>query len=86
MMINQQYNTYKLLKFRLYTYYIDPDCTVFKPIEFNVCALTNNEIREKHGKGIDEGDQYDMNVDMYGKNVTEIPPKSVVKSLQFSVI
>ncbi|EAR98781.2 E1-E2 ATPase family protein (macronuclear) [Tetrahymena thermophila SB210] len=72
---------YLIFSYRLYTYYYDSIQNCFLPIQFAVNLLTNNEIYQQHGFGIQSQDKFKDLVSIYGQNNTEIPDKSTIKIL-----
>ncbi|KAL4505183.1 hypothetical protein ABPG72_016250 [Tetrahymena utriculariae] len=74
-------NNFLIFTFRLYTYYYDDRIDCFMPVQFALSVLTNNQIHEKYGRGVESEEKLSQLFQMFGKNNTEIPDKSTMKIL-----
>ncbi|KAL4505176.1 hypothetical protein ABPG72_016243 [Tetrahymena utriculariae] len=71
----------RIFSFRLNTYFYVKNSNCFYPIQFALSFLTNNQIYNKYGRGVQSEENLKQLVSIYRLNNTEIPDKSTFKIL-----
>lgn len=79
--ITDSHKQYRIFEYRLYTYYLDPEDQIFKPIQFLIKDKTYEQMHREFGRGIISTEMYQQRVLTYGDNSTDIPMKSNLKIL-----